>query len=147
MVKLLCFTFAHDEDPIHIYDRCESVGDNQHCAVAEKLTQLRLNEVVSLEVNISSGLVQNEDLCATDDSPRHAHELLFSGREQRIALGAIGTHSVFECADLFGKTDVNYDFVNFLLTQLIERVKVLADGSLEQEWRLRDISNIFADSM
>lgn len=46
--ELLQFSLFQHQDPVGINNGCESVGNDEHCAVSEPLTQRFLNQIVGL---------------------------------------------------------------------------------------------------
>jgi len=68
MVILDSLSLIHNQNSISVDNSGKSMGDDNHGAVLKCSLKLLLDEVVSLKVDISSGLVKNQDLSLSDQS-------------------------------------------------------------------------------
>ena len=59
-IKLFNTAFVHDHNAVVVHDGIKSMSDREDGAAFELLTNGRLNEVISLEVDGGGGLVQDE---------------------------------------------------------------------------------------
>jgi len=147
VVELLGLPVRHHENPVRVDNRCESVRDDQDRAAAEPLPEFALNKVVGLEVDVCSGLVEHEDLGFADDRARQTYELLLACREEVVSFGAVGGDPQRKRVDFFLEVDFRYYIFDFLLSQFVEWIEVFANRALNQEWVLRDKSDLLPQQM
>lgn len=86
MVELLAPTLVHHEDPVRVNDGSQSMRDQDDRAALEACSQLLLDYVVRLQIDVGSGLVEHENLRLLENCSREADELLLANGEQVVAL-------------------------------------------------------------
>jgi len=67
MIVFLRSAFTHHKDSVAIDDRRQSMSNDQHGTLLKSLSQLRLDEVVRLQVDICCSLIQHKNLSVPDD--------------------------------------------------------------------------------
>ena len=84
MVVLNPIPVRHDQDAVCVDDCRQSVSDDDHrsLVVLQLLTQLGLNEVISLQVNVGGGFIQHENFRSEKHGPGQTQKLLLASREQ-----------------------------------------------------------------
>ena len=66
--------FQH-HDQVGVRDGTQSVGNDERRAVAQQLAQRRLDELLAFRVQITGGLVQDQDLRVSQQRPRDREPL------------------------------------------------------------------------
>ena len=84
MIVLHTLTIRHDQDPVGVHNRCQPVRndyDRSRVVVHKLLAKLLLNEVVRLQVDVGSRLVEHENLRPQQHCSCQTDELLLANRE------------------------------------------------------------------
>ena len=74
----LKLTLIKNKYSICINNRGKSVSHNENSAVLEALAESSLNQVVSLKVQIDSGLINDQHFCLSDDSSGKTEQLFLA---------------------------------------------------------------------
>lgn len=147
MVKLLASALVHDEDAVRIDDCGQSVSNQNDGTARKTRPQFLLNHIVSLQIHVRRGLVKHQDTRLLQDGTRHADQLLLSNREEIIALRHDRLLLILHLFDMIIQFYVLQNLVDLLILQLVKRVQVLADGSLEQERLLRNVGDALSEDV
>lgn len=141
VVVLNAKAFVHDEDAICVDHSCKSMGDQDHCASLELRPELLLEYIVSFQVNVGSGFVENEHLGVLKDSTCQADELLLSNREEVVTLRHDRFKSIVHLVNVIQQAHFFEYVSDLLICLLMEWINVVSDGTLEEEWRLWNIGD------
>jgi len=85
-----------DDDSPGTSDRGETVGDHDGCAPCEEAAQTFLDASLCVEVDVGSGLVENQHTRVGDQGAREGDQLALAGLELRAALADLGVVAVLE---------------------------------------------------
>ena len=124
----------HYQDPICIDHSRKSVRNDHHSGrilLHELLSQLSLDEVVSLHVHIRCSFIEYEDLGLKKHCPAQTNKLLLSHRENTGAVIHIGLHTCRQGVDIVTQLDFLEDFLHLVICLLIEWIEILPYGALE----------------
>jgi hypothetical protein len=71
------------------------VRNNKDSAILKGGLELLLNEIICLEINISSSLIKHQNLSLPDDRSSQAQKLLLPQRENVVALSDLCLDTAF----------------------------------------------------
>lgn len=78
MVELNSVSLVHDENAVRVDDSGEPVCNQNNSATFKARSQLLLDQVVRLQVDIGRGLVKYQDPRLLEDSARQTNQLLLT---------------------------------------------------------------------
>lgn len=76
--KLEGSPFSHHYNLIRTFEGGQPMGDGQHCAAFELLSDNFLNDLIVLLVDVGRGFVDDDNLAFLEEGPADAEELFFS---------------------------------------------------------------------
>lgn len=148
LVELPASSLVHHEDPVRVDDRRQSMRNNDDRTILENLFQFFLDEVVGFQVDVRCGLIEHEDLGLSDDGSGEAEELLLSHREDVVIVRDHGLQAILAVLlDVVEQFDLRQDFLDLLLRVLVERVEILPDRTLNQEWCLGNVGDVLSEEV
>ena len=83
-------TFVHDQDPINLCNRAQTMSDNQTGAVAGQGQLAPLDDQLALGVQVAGGLVQNEDPRVPQDGTGDGQPLSLTAPQPNPAFTDVG---------------------------------------------------------
>ncbi len=95
-VKLPDLPLVQHHDLVVVEDRVEPVGDGQHRTTLELLPDGGLDEVVRLQVDGGSGLVQDEHLGLAQERPAQTEQLSLAHAQVLAALTDLVVEALVE---------------------------------------------------
>ena len=120
---------------------------NEDSAILKPLTQRSLDQVVRFQVDVGCGLVEHQDMSFSNDCAGQAYQLLLADRKQVVAFRNVRVQVLLQRINLVVHFDFLEDCIDLRVRALLERIQVLPNRPLNQEWTLRDVGDGLAENV
>ena len=109
--------------------------DGQDCAILELGRDHLLDQLVVLDVDVGSGLVDQDDLAVLQEGPADAQKLFLPHRQ--VLVSDLGVDAALLPDDVT-QVALLHNLLDLLVSVLVARVKILTDSAIDEGGLLLD---------
>lgn len=142
-VVLLGEAILHDESHVRVHYGVKAVGDGEHGAVDERLSNRPLNERIRLLIDVRRRLVQQQNFVVPQNGSSETNELTLTDRE----ITSTFRHHELQAIYLGLQLDDLERPPDLLVLVSVERVQVVANRRVEQHRILRNYGDFRAQAL